>query len=227
MACLLTGAKPLSEPMLEYCHWTLRNKVQWNINRNSCIFIQENASEIVVWKMAAILSRPQCVNILLSPSGHNDNNILKLVCVCWTLECARRSGTKGTYGSCLCDEKWRFGRRSSAANAMILYHHILWNMHMFDLYSRVEVVMYQTYFPPTVTHTKLSLGVSHTSLSKPITCNFYIYTMFYIWTRSGKGYASLWFINRIHNYNVGVVSWRRISDNCNICCIRYYYDARL
>ena len=31
------------------------------INRNSYIFIQENPFENVVWKMAAILSRPQCV----------------------------------------------------------------------------------------------------------------------------------------------------------------------
>ena len=45
-------------------NWTLRNKFQWNFNRNSCIFIQENALENVVWKMAAILSRPQCVNSL-------------------------------------------------------------------------------------------------------------------------------------------------------------------
>ena len=35
-------------------NWTLGNKLQWNLNRNSCIFIQENAFENVVWKMAAI-----------------------------------------------------------------------------------------------------------------------------------------------------------------------------
>ena len=34
--------------------WTLRNKVQWNLNRNWNIFIQENAFENVVWKMSAI-----------------------------------------------------------------------------------------------------------------------------------------------------------------------------
>ena len=44
-------------------NWTPRNKLQWNRNRNSYIFIQENAFQIVVWKMAAILSRPQCVNL--------------------------------------------------------------------------------------------------------------------------------------------------------------------
>ena len=46
-------------------NWTLRNKLQWNFNRNSYIFIQENAFENVVWKMAAILSRPQCVKFFL------------------------------------------------------------------------------------------------------------------------------------------------------------------
>ena len=39
-----------------------RSKLRWNVNRNSYIFIQENPFENVVWKMAAILSRPQCVN---------------------------------------------------------------------------------------------------------------------------------------------------------------------
>ena len=46
--------------------WTLRNKLQWNLNQNSHIFIQENAFEKVIWKMAAILSRPLCVKILSS-----------------------------------------------------------------------------------------------------------------------------------------------------------------
>ena len=48
--------------MMEYFNSTLGNKLQWNLNRNSFIFIQENAFENVVWKMTAILSRPQCVN---------------------------------------------------------------------------------------------------------------------------------------------------------------------
>ena len=41
----------------------LRNKLQWNFNRNSNIFIQENAFESVVCETAAILSLPQCVNL--------------------------------------------------------------------------------------------------------------------------------------------------------------------
>ena len=47
-------------------NWTQRNKVQWNFNRNTYIFIQENAFENV-WQMAAILPRHQCVKYFL---GH-------------------------------------------------------------------------------------------------------------------------------------------------------------
>ena len=43
-------------------NWTLGNRLQWNLNWNSSIFIQENTFESVVCEMAAILSRPQCVN---------------------------------------------------------------------------------------------------------------------------------------------------------------------
>ena len=42
--------------------WALRNKLQWNFNRYSNIFIQENAFGNVVCEMASILSRHQCVN---------------------------------------------------------------------------------------------------------------------------------------------------------------------
>ena len=44
-------------------NWTLRNKRQWNFNRNSYVFIQENAFENVVCEMASTLPRPQCVKI--------------------------------------------------------------------------------------------------------------------------------------------------------------------
>ena len=64
----LTNPLTLTAPShyLKQCwnilNWTLGNKLQWNLNRNLNIFIQENAFENVVWKMATILSRPQCVN---------------------------------------------------------------------------------------------------------------------------------------------------------------------
>ena len=47
------------------------NKLQRNLKPNSYIFIQENASEHVVWKMVGILSQPQCVDkptaLIISP----------------------------------------------------------------------------------------------------------------------------------------------------------------
>ena len=43
-------------------NWTLGNKLQWNFNRNSSIFIEENTFENVVCEMLYISSRPQCVN---------------------------------------------------------------------------------------------------------------------------------------------------------------------
>ena len=45
MACRLFGTKPLSKQSLVIVNWTVRNKLQWNLNRNSIIFIQENAFE--------------------------------------------------------------------------------------------------------------------------------------------------------------------------------------
>ena len=46
-------------------NWALRNKLQWNFNRYWYIFIQESSFENVICEMASILSRPQCVKLLL------------------------------------------------------------------------------------------------------------------------------------------------------------------
>ena len=43
-------------------NWTLANIFKLNFNQNTTTFIEENACEYVVCKMAAILSRPPCVN---------------------------------------------------------------------------------------------------------------------------------------------------------------------
>ena len=40
---------------------TRRSKLQWNFNRNSNIFIEENTFEDVLCEMVSISSRPQCV----------------------------------------------------------------------------------------------------------------------------------------------------------------------
>ena len=49
----------------------LRNKLQWNLKRNSCVFIQENEFENVVCEMAFILSRPQFVKEIDIPTPIN------------------------------------------------------------------------------------------------------------------------------------------------------------
>ena len=49
-------------------NWTIGNKPQWNLKRNSYIFTEENAFENVVWKMAAI-----CLGLNVSMSlSHSD-----------------------------------------------------------------------------------------------------------------------------------------------------------
>ena len=75
---------------------TLGNKLQWNLNRNVYIFIQENAFANVVWKMAAILSRPQCVNFQhrhVLPKSHwtkqngvsNNSRHLRIMSAKWSI----------------------------------------------------------------------------------------------------------------------------------------------
>ena len=64
MACRLVGANPLSEPMLECLKFDHQEQTSLSINQNPYIFIQENALENVVCEIAAIFSRPQCVNTL-------------------------------------------------------------------------------------------------------------------------------------------------------------------
>ena len=46
-------------------NWTTRNKLQWNMNWNTKPFFHEKAFEIVVCKMAAILSRGRWVKCII------------------------------------------------------------------------------------------------------------------------------------------------------------------
>ena len=57
-------------------NWTRRNKLQWNFNRNSYIFIQENAFENVVWKMAAVFCLG--LNVLKNIMLHKMQRILRI-----------------------------------------------------------------------------------------------------------------------------------------------------
>ena len=45
-------------------NWTLKNKLQWNFNQTTKLFIQENASENIICEMAAILSRGRWCKIM-------------------------------------------------------------------------------------------------------------------------------------------------------------------
>ena len=61
MVCRLIAPSHYLNQCWNIANWTIRNTLQWNFSRNSSIFIQENAFEIVVCEMVVILSRPQCV----------------------------------------------------------------------------------------------------------------------------------------------------------------------
>ena len=62
MASRLIGAKPLSEPKLDYYELGSRKKsVKFELKLPH--FLSKNVFAIVVWKVAAILSRPQCVKL--------------------------------------------------------------------------------------------------------------------------------------------------------------------
>ena len=47
-------------------HWTLRSKLQWNLNHNAKLLVHENASPNIVSEMHAILSRRRWVKFSLT-----------------------------------------------------------------------------------------------------------------------------------------------------------------
>ena len=84
-------------------NWTLRNNLQWNLNRNSSIFIQENLFENIVWKKAAILSRPQCfknlaVNIQLSITDPDDMCETRIKMCLSQIGCWIKTGAQKPFG---------------------------------------------------------------------------------------------------------------------------------
>ena len=64
MACRLVSAKPLSEPMLEYGQLDPWEQISMKLLSDFKHFKSRKCIWNVVWKMAAIMSRPQCVNDL-------------------------------------------------------------------------------------------------------------------------------------------------------------------
>ena len=75
LACRLVSAKSLSQTILENCQLALRNRLQWNINRSTNIFIQENAFEIVVCRHFYCCYMP-CICICISLSFRLGLNML-------------------------------------------------------------------------------------------------------------------------------------------------------
>ena len=102
-------------------NWNLRNKFQWNLERNSYIFIQENAFENVVCKMAVILSRPQCDKhlklFLTSYMKDSRNRILSLKICRYRLQSTL---LLTVYGSSMPlsdgSSQWRHNERDSVSN---------------------------------------------------------------------------------------------------------------
>ena len=70
MACRLFGAKPLSEPMLNYCQLETCKHISMTFWSNTTVCIEENAFESVICKMASILTLPQCFKFATDPLYH-------------------------------------------------------------------------------------------------------------------------------------------------------------
>ena len=80
MACLLVGAKPLSNQCRNSVNWNLMNKLQINFGWNSIIFMTKNWLDNVICEMASILSQPQSVNSLLSDHSWHHIYLLEMEC---------------------------------------------------------------------------------------------------------------------------------------------------
>ena len=61
MACRLASTSHYLNQCWNSVNWTLGSKLQWNLNRNLHIFIQENTFENVVWKW-----RPLCFGLYIN-----------------------------------------------------------------------------------------------------------------------------------------------------------------
>ena len=57
MVCHLSAPSHYLNQCWHIVNWSLGNKLQWNSNQNSNIFIHENTFENVIWALVAILSQ--------------------------------------------------------------------------------------------------------------------------------------------------------------------------
>ena len=67
MACRLFGAKPLPKSRLAYCQLDSWKQFQWNSNRNSIVFIKEDAFKIVVCQIGVHFAKGGIMAMEVSP----------------------------------------------------------------------------------------------------------------------------------------------------------------
>ena len=60
-------------------NWSLRNKLRWNFNQNTKLFVHKNASEKIVCEMVAILFRRRWVKMLHLCRESNDDQWIQQV----------------------------------------------------------------------------------------------------------------------------------------------------
>ena len=110
MACHLAGAKPLSESIV---NWNISSKLRWNHNRNSNIFIQENAFESIVWKMGKWRSCSLGLNVFSNEPLGEATPVMKTRAL---PSSQSRSHSLVTWGLSCDSLHWRYNKRDGVSN---------------------------------------------------------------------------------------------------------------
>ena len=99
--CLVPpNPKPLANQCWNSVTWACGNILKWHFNRNSYIFIQENAFKNVVCKMMAILSWPRCVNWVWPRDAIWDNGTWSTFSLVSGYQMPLSHGPLARYGNC-------------------------------------------------------------------------------------------------------------------------------
>ena len=89
MACRQVVSYSAPSHYLNQCwvivNWTLKNKLPWNFNQNTKLFIHKNASANIFCKLAAILSRGRWGNNTILVS-HHTHPLQDWSMQCWYLD---------------------------------------------------------------------------------------------------------------------------------------------
>ena len=148
-------------------NWAFRNKFQWNVIQNSHIYILENTCGNVVYEMAAISCRPQCV---IQRSDEKLIDVYRLwYLVCTTKCCLFRRRSNWTWRltgvTGLCE-----GNPSVTSNAEDVS--IWWRHHDSAPWWQAT-----TSIPITSIYIQWNLSVTTTSIIKFITCDLFSYVI--------------------------------------------------